>query len=281
MWRFAITSYYKPTGTRHEFNQTSKAHGTRHIQLTLSMSANHRVLRWQRYLSVSVFGQTSSYLSDEMAGYALFRIEITKSYGMAEWRDDLKKVLIEAGSGDRPLVFLFSDTQIAKEGFVEDINNMLNAGEVPNIFASDEKVAICEKVGPFAKEQFGRAAGDMTPLQLYAYFIQRVKQYLHIILAFSPIGSAFRDRLRLFPSLVNCCAIDWFTAWPGDALLAVAEKFLKEVKLDDEVRPAIVDMCMTFHTNAHALAAEFLTEQGRITYVTPTSYLELIGVRLL
>ena len=80
----------------------------------------------------------------------------------------------------------------------------------------------------------------MSPLQLYAYFIQRVKQYLHIILAFSPIGSAFRDRLRLFPSLVNCCAIDWFTAWPGDALLAVAEKFLKEVSLSDDVRPAIV-----------------------------------------
>ena len=149
-------------------------------------------------------------------------------------------MLIEAGAGDRPLVFLFSDTQIAKEGFVEDINNMLNAGEVPNIFPSDERVAICEKVRPFAKEQFGRAASDMSPLQLYAYFIQRVKQYLHIILAFSPIGSAFRDRLRLFPSLVNCCAIDWFTAWPGDALLAVAEKFLKEVSLSDEVRPAIV-----------------------------------------
>ena len=116
----------------------------------------------------------------------------------------------------------------------------LHTGEVPNIFPSDERVAICEKVRPFAKEQFGRAAGDMSPLQLYAYFIQRVKQYLHIILAFSPIGSAFRDRLRLFPSLVNCCAIDWFTAWPGDALLAVAEKFLKEVSLSDEVRPAIV-----------------------------------------
>jgi len=33
----------------------------------------------------------------------------------------------------------------------------------------------------------------------------------------SPIGDAFRTRLRQFPSLVNCCTIDWFTAWPQDA----------------------------------------------------------------
>ena len=79
---------------------------------------------------------------------------------------------------------------------------MLNAGEVPNTLQVMKKVAICES-RPFAKEQFGRAAGDMTPLQLYAYFIQRVKQYLHIILAFSPIGSAFRDRHALFPSLAT------------------------------------------------------------------------------
>ena len=26
----------------------------------------------------------------------------------------------------------------------------------------------------------------------------------------SPIGDAFRRRLRMFPSLVNCCTIDWF-----------------------------------------------------------------------
>lgn len=29
-----------------------------------------------------------------------------------------------------PSVFLFSDTQITDEGFVEDINNLLNSGEV-------------------------------------------------------------------------------------------------------------------------------------------------------
>lgn len=42
------------------------------------------------------------------------------------------------------MAFLFSDTQIINESFVEDINNMLNSGEVPNIFANDERVVICE-----------------------------------------------------------------------------------------------------------------------------------------
>jgi hypothetical protein len=30
------------------------------------------------------------------------------------------------------------------------------------------------------------------------------------VIAMSPVGNAFRERLRKFPSLVNCCTIDWW-----------------------------------------------------------------------
>ena len=45
---------------------------------------------------------------------------------------------------------------------------------------------------------------------MYNYFIERVKENLHVVLAMSPIGDTFRNRLRMFPSLINCCTIDWF-----------------------------------------------------------------------
>ena len=51
---------------------------------------------------------------------------------------------------------------------------------------------------------------DGTPLALFNLFIDRVREQLHVVLAMSPIGDAFRTRLRKFPSLVNCCTIDWF-----------------------------------------------------------------------
>ena len=41
-------------------------------------------------------------------------------------------------------MFLITDTQIKEESFLEDVDGLLNAGEVPNLFALDEKQEIIE-----------------------------------------------------------------------------------------------------------------------------------------
>ena len=40
---------------------------------------------------------------------------------------------------------------------------------------------------------------------------QVIRENLHIVLAFSPIGEGFRARCRQFPSIINCATIDWFS----------------------------------------------------------------------
>ena len=53
----------------------------------------------------------------------------------------------------------------------------------------------------------------------------------------------------MFPSLVNCTTIDWFTEWPHDALEKVASKFLEDMDMDDEVKIVIFSFLPFFSKN--------------------------------
>jgi dynein heavy chain len=55
-----------------------------------------------------------------------------------------------------------------------------------------------------------------------------LRDNLHIILCLSPVGETFRLRIRMFPSLVNCCTLNWVTSWPEHALKSVAKRFLEK-----------------------------------------------------
>lgn len=55
-----------------------------------------------------------------------------------------KMLLKNAGVKGQKTVFLLTDTQIKDEAFLEDVDSILNTGEVPNLFAMDEKQEIME-----------------------------------------------------------------------------------------------------------------------------------------
>jgi dynein heavy chain len=117
----------------------------------------------------------------------------------------------------------------------------------------------------------------MSKDSLYNTFINRVRDNLHIILCMSPVGEAFRSRCRQFPSLINCCTIDWYMEWPAEALNSVSERFLSGIELgSDDVRQAVASMCVDIHVSVTKTSEAFYNELRRRFYVTPKSYLDLI-----
>lgn len=64
--------------------------------------------------------------------------------GITDWRRDLKTVIREAGGRNRDMVFLCTESQIKEEAFLQDIDALLNSGEVPNLFDIDELEEVLE-----------------------------------------------------------------------------------------------------------------------------------------
>lgn len=95
----------------------------------------HRILQQPRgnALLVGVGGsgrKSLSRLATYVAELKCFVIEITKNYRITEFREDLKGLVRQAGAANKPTVFLFDETQIVYETFLEDVNNILTSGEV-------------------------------------------------------------------------------------------------------------------------------------------------------
>ncbi|KAJ9531884.1 hypothetical protein QJQ45_022007, partial [Haematococcus lacustris] len=262
----------------------------------------HRILCQPRgnALLVGVGGsgrKSLSRLATFVAELKCFTIEITKNYRITEFREDLKGLTRQAGCANKPTVFLFDETQIVFETFLEDVNNILTQRlslldllcwpQVPNLFPKDELGTMLDEVRAAAK---AAGAGE-TQEALYAFWLERVRTNLHVILCLSPVGDTFRERCRMFPGLVNCTTIDWwakafgdaaaaqlpFTEWPADALFEVASKQLSAVDLGSaEVKANVCKVFVTAHQSVEATSAKMAAALKRKNYVTPTNYLETV-----
>ena len=168
-------------------------------------------------------------------------------------------------------MFLLTDSQITNERFLVYINDLLASGNIPDLFAIDEQDAIVSSLGSRVK-----ALGiNPDKANCWEYFLGKIRENLHVVLAFSPVGDAFRTRARKFPAIVNCTVIDWFQPWPFDALFSVGQKFMEEVDLGD-VRHTVEAFLPYSFTEVNKMSQKFLSVERRYVYTTPKSFLELL-----
>lgn len=222
----------------------------------------------------------------------IFQIEVSKKYKVFDLREDLKGLYKLTGIKQRLTIFIFSSEQVAEVSFLEIINNMLSSGEI-NLFKAEEFDELKSDLEKPAK----RSGVELTTEALYSFFMLNVRDYMHIVLCFSPIGENFRNYIRQYPALLSATTPNWFRMWPQEALLEVASHFLKGFQLNSPVpgkeekqdRDSLVestevilqrDIPKAFavvHSSVVAMSVQMLLEVKRYNYVTSPNYLQLVS----
>ncbi|KAG7256266.1 hypothetical protein CRUP_029316 [Coryphaenoides rupestris] len=126
--------------------------------------------------------QSLARLASHISDYECFQIELSKNYGQPEWREDIKGIMLKAGLTNQQITFLFVDTQ--------DVNSILNSGDVPNLYAADEQERILAAMKPVV-QSLGQ---QPTKANLMAAYVKRVRSNIHTVLCMS-----LSDMVRVFP----------------------------------------------------------------------------------
>ena len=116
-------------------------------------------------------------------------------------------------------MFLFTDSQVVDESMLVYINDLLSSGEIPDLFAQEDKDEIINSMR-------GWRARSHHALRTNCWnvFIQRVKNNLHMLFSWGelprPLPAVHSSlRLHLLPSLIGSVQ-----PWPEASLFSMAKK---------------------------------------------------------
>ena len=268
------------------YNESSE-NKTRKLSLVLFHAALKHIIRIVRVLTtkrgnillVGVGGsgkQSLTRLSASIHAYKTFQITVSKHYSVNNLFDDLREQYTHAGTKG-PVCFIFTDSEIKNESFLEYINGFLSSGEIPGLYSTDEKDSAINDIRITAKKESGKDFQD-TGEWLWRFFVNRVRSNLHFVLCMSPVGDKFRVRARKFPSLVSGCVINWFFPWPEAALLDVSKQRIENFKMetDAQTKQRLMEFMAALHRLMLQMSEEYFVRFRRSVFSTPKSYLSFL-----
>jgi len=156
-----------------------------------------------------------------------FQIQLTRSYGINDFKEDVHKLYEKSVTARPKVCFILTDAEIKKEEFLEAVNSMLSTGEIPGLLNKEDREMFPTQLKPIWIKEEGKKGDDPPTSVLWKYFLNRVRDNLHTVLCFSPVGAKFRERSQRFPSIFTQVSIDWFLQWPLDALVGVSQRFIE------------------------------------------------------
>lgn len=183
-----------------EYNET-------HVQMNLVLfdQAVEHVVRIARIINrpagnallIGVGGsgkQSLSRLAAYLLGHKVDTIAVTSNFNVQDFKEQIGEIFKKCTKppADISRVLLVTDTQLSNEEILISINDILNSGVIPGL-------DIDGHLNSLKNVARGKGYGD----NIKQYFVDKLRENMHICLAMSPVGDNLRIKARKFPGLVN------------------------------------------------------------------------------
>ena len=221
-----------------------------------------------------------------MNNLVVFQIKAGRNYSLTDFDNDLREVMKRAGVKQEKITFIFDESNVLSNAFLERMNALLASGEIPGLFEGDEYLALMNQCKEAAMKDNKLIDSDD---QLYWNFIKNVQRNLHVVFTMNPSNPDFSNRTASSPALFNRCVIDWFGDWSNDALCQVAKEFTMFVETAPEsfTKPqlqnnpdlrqdTIVKTIVFVHNIVLELNKKLAKAAKKFNYLTPRDFLDFI-----
>ena len=130
------------------------------------------------------------------------------------------KVMQRTGIEGDQAILLLEDHQFFDAVFLELINSLLSAGEIPGLYTPEE-------LEPLLTPLKDEASQDGFRGTLFSYFASRVSKNLHVVLSMDYSSSAFIANCESNPSFFKSCTFKWMNGWSRESMLQGMRYYLE------------------------------------------------------
>jgi len=191
----------------------------------------------------------SAQLVAHLLNMEFFTPSIGREYCMKEFKRDLKEVLQKAGIEAVRTCLFIEDHQLLMDEFLEYLNSLISAGEVPGLYSPEE-------LEPLLAQLKDEMSSQYEYKTTFEFFVSRIKKNLSIVMSLDYSHPKFVPNCASNPALYSKCNIIWCEGWTKEALVTVARNELADISAQvGKPFDQIISSILILHGSSQSLGA--------------------------
>lgn len=210
--------------------------------------------------------RTACRLAAFASNCTLMTLDQGREYDFKEWREELRSCMRKLAESEQALVIFITEAHLDSDAILNDLCSFMSGAEFPNLFSREEMQDIYQSypsLVPVSESAHASANPSSNPVEfssiVSSFFREKCRKNVKIVLSVNM--ELFRARLRVFPSILSTCSVNYLQDWPSETLRFVAARSMN-LSVPQPMREGCVQAMEAIHQSLMASSSTLLKQSS-------------------